>query len=269
MTERTCSVEDCGRPWYSREWCHPHYERWRTTGDVQASRPIRNRSRPTGGDGTCAVVDCERSSARSGYCDAHHQRRKKRGNVAADFPIRLYHLSFMCSVDGCGKPVCARGWCRMHYYRWNRHGDVHFGVAIAADLAKRAEARRMYQREFKRAEYRRDPARALARSRAWRAANPDRVRLMDKTKRHARRAARSVPFTASQLAAKLAYWGERCWMCRGAAGAVDHVKPLSRGGWHMLANLRPICTSCNSRKRNRWPFPVSPVAHQDRWVALA
>lgn len=62
------------------------------------------------------------------------------------------------------------------------------------------------------------------------------------------------PFTTEQLAAKVAYWGHRCWICRGPFEAIDHVKPLAKLGPHMLANLRPICTACNTRKRDRWPF---------------
>jgi 5-methylcytosine-specific restriction endonuclease McrA len=50
-------------------------------------------------------------------------------------------------------------------------------------------------------------------------------------------------------------WGGRCWIC-GIADATeeDHVKPISRAGWHCLANLRPVCHSCNARKRGAWPL---------------
>ncbi|MGX7727586.1 HNH endonuclease [Rhodococcus sp. 5G237] len=46
-------------------------------------------------------------------------------------------------------------------------------------------------------------------------------------------------------------------MCRqqlNGKGTVDHVKPINKGGPHMLANLRPACGPCNSRKRDQWPF---------------
>ena len=36
-----CSVSDCGRPVEAKGWCHAHYMRWYSTGDVQADKPLR------------------------------------------------------------------------------------------------------------------------------------------------------------------------------------------------------------------------------------
>jgi 5-methylcytosine-specific restriction endonuclease McrA len=76
-------------------------------------------------------------------------------------------------------------------------------------------------------------------------------------RRHAaiKRGVAVYQFTSEQVAAKVAFWGALCWVCRAPYEAIDHVKPLAKGGPHMLANLRPICTACNSRKRDRWPLP--------------
>jgi len=52
----------------------------------------------------------------------------------------------------------------------------------------------------------------------------------------------------------MSYWGNKCWMCEGPFEHVDHVKPLSKGGPHILANLRPACASCNASKNDRWPL---------------
>jgi 5-methylcytosine-specific restriction endonuclease McrA len=45
-------------------------------------------------------------------------------------------------------------------------------------------------------------------------------------------------------------------VCGGQPVETDHVKPLSKGGAHMLCNMRPICRSCNARKSNHWPMSV-------------
>lgn len=61
--------------------------------------------------------------------------------------------------------------------------------------------------------------------------------------------------TVKDLEARLAYYGGKCWICRTAEHEHwDHVKPLSKGGAHILANLRPSCASCNTSKSDRWPF---------------
>lgn len=57
-----------------------------------------------------------------------------------------------------------------------------------------------------------------------------------------------------QRAARSAMWGDRCWLCGVEATAMDHVKPVAKGGLHVPANLRPICKPCNSRKGAQWPF---------------
>jgi 5-methylcytosine-specific restriction endonuclease McrA len=64
-----------------------------------------------------------------------------------------------------------------------------------------------------------------------------------------------VPYTTEQLQQKIDYWGGLCWICGAPYEAIDHVKPLNKGGLHILSNLRPICRSCNTRKRDHWPYP--------------
>jgi len=64
-------------------------------------------------------------------------------------------------------------------------------------------------------------------------------------------------FSADQLFERMAYYGFKCWMCRGKFEHIDHVKPLSKGGPHLLVNLRPACASCNAKKYNHWPFPTA------------
>jgi 5-methylcytosine-specific restriction endonuclease McrA len=58
----------------------------------------------------------------------------------------------------------------------------------------------------------------------------------------------------------LRVYRERCWICGDHFDEdlvimhLDHIKPLSKGGPHILANLRPACSDCNTRKNDRWPF---------------
>lgn len=74
----------------------------------------------------------------------------------------------------------------------------------------------------------------------------------------ARGAETSYGVTRRGLQGKLELWGCRCWMCgvelEIATVTWDHVKPLSKGGVDILANIRPACRSCNSRKGAKWPL---------------
>lgn len=119
--------------------------------------------------------------------------------------------------------------------------------------------------------YRENTGEVVAYVKRWQAENAEKVKrykakwvqdnlsgaVRENTRRRyaRRKGAFAIKFTPEQLAAKVAYWGHRCWMCREPFQAIDHVKPLVVGGPHILANLRPICTSCNSRKRAAWPLP--------------
>lgn len=160
-------------------------------------------------------------------------------------------------------------YCRVCTRRRNRS---HYRNNKGKESARKAKA------------YRENRERFLARNRRWRAVNwereretnrryywANRERVTEWHKRYyetnkdvaraatARRRARmhevlTIPFTPEQLAERWAYYGDLCWICGRPAEASDHVKPISKGGPHMLANLRPICTSCNSAKRDKWPY---------------
>lgn len=96
-------------------------------------------------------------------------------------------------------------------------------------------------------------ARRAAYARRYNAANPEIGRQVQ-ARRRARKA--GVGFTAfgeEQVARRVAFFGDRCWMCASPEWShLDHVKPLAKGGAHCLANLRPACAPCNQRKGAKW-----------------
>lgn len=86
----------------------------------------------------------------------------------------------------------------------------------------------------------------------WRAENTDRGALY-RLRYRARRLSQTIAHvSAADVEARMTYFGWKCWMCGKPGTEPDHVKPLILGGPHMLANLRPACKSCNSRKAGRW-----------------
>jgi 5-methylcytosine-specific restriction endonuclease McrA len=148
-----------------------------------------------------------------------------------------------------------RAEARKHYhanksrYRENRRRWA------AANVERLRERNREYGGQW----YRKNREKKSAQNRAYRLANPDRTRIqkrLDSQRYAARKAAAfTIPFTADQLMARMAFYGGVCWICRVEPGVeIEHVKPLSKGGPHILANLRPACRPCNASKNAAWPL---------------
>lgn len=134
-----------------------------------------------------------------------------------------------------------------------------------AMAAAQREANANYLREQRAVKRATDIEAARARDRAaWAkrmAKNPEVLRARLRRVMSMRRARIAggvvVPFTQAQLDAKMAYWGNRCWLCGTENWTdVDHVKPVAAGGPHILANLRPTCHPCNASKGGTWPYPA-------------
>jgi 5-methylcytosine-specific restriction endonuclease McrA len=129
-------------------------------------------------------------------------------------------------------PDLIREWKRRHY---ERHGE-----------AIRAKERDRHLR---------NPEKRRRAALEWQRANPELAADCNHRYRARKLLAAVGDITLELLAGKLAYWGGRCWMCGGEPTGWDHVKPLARGGAHVLANLRPACRRCNSSKKDCWEGP--------------
>lgn len=126
-----------------------------------------------------------------------------------------------------------------------------------------AKARR---RVISRRYYQKHPEKCIEYSRNWQRNNPERhkINTQNGQRRYKarKRNAPTISFTAEQLAERIAYYAARCWICRVASyEQLDHVKPLTKGGSHMLSNLRPACSACNNRKNDRWPFKPEDILY--------
>lgn len=146
---------------------------------------------------------------------------------------------------------------RLSSQRWKRENREAASASAKRYYEENREAVLLRVSDY----YHRHPDRVRASSDAAEAKRPEFYKELARAYASRRRAAlRSVlvlPFTVEQLSARMQYYGSRCWMCGVDADTVDHVKPLAAGGPHILANLRPACRSCNSRKADCWPFEVS------------
>lgn len=136
------------------------------------------------------------------------------------------------------------------YYQANKEKmDAQHRAYVAAHREDRQQYMAQYARDHR--DYWND------RAKRWRRENPEKSRRHWANWYALKSSARIMDVTAELLEQKRAYWGGLCWMCGRVADTWDHVKPLSKGGAHAVCNLRPACRSCNSRKRDRWPYEVS------------
>ena len=126
------------------------------------------------------------------------------------------------------------------------------------------ESRRTYARQYRsdrrdhinareRARYAADPSVKRAANARWRMANSDAVRASHRAFMAGRnQVVARGRFTQEAIGARLAAFGYSCWMCGDTWEHLDHVKPLSKGGPHMLSNIRPACGPCNRAKGGKW-----------------
>jgi 5-methylcytosine-specific restriction endonuclease McrA len=181
-----------------------------------------------------------------------------------------------CSQDFT--PTCGtQRWCpscRADHYRavhgsfqrryWAAHPDKK-REANAQAYRKNAEARKAYQREWRKTHVAKRSAASLERSREydrsperrahvrhWWKSNPIRARELWQ----ARQAREKAAFVEDISMAKIHERDRgRCWLCRRPvsliAASLDHVIPLSKGGKHEYTNARIAHLTCNSRKSAR------------------
>lgn len=220
MEQDTCCVAECDKPIkvQSRKLCGMHDMRRRRYGDVQPDRPSRDARRDDG------HLWCSSCSSHKPPDDFHRNCSTKTGR------------------DG----VCIV--CVLH-----RRANARVHRSVVAKAYRAVNRDRILA--GKRREYAKNREKYNAAGRRWRAENPERVRLQIRAQnaaRYARLKNASGRATPEQIAARWAYYGDRCWICRAPATDTDHVKPLVGGGSNWPANLRPACMPCNRGKGGKW-----------------
>lgn len=106
------------------------------------------------------------------------------------------------------------------------------------------ESRRRSDQEY----YKKNKERINATSKAWKAANPEALRVYRNTRR-AKKIGNGGNLTASEWRMIKASWLNRCASCGTKEKiSLDHIVPISLGGPHSQENVQPLCGSCNSSK---------------------
>jgi 5-methylcytosine-specific restriction endonuclease McrA len=246
-----CKIDDCTSKTYGHGYCSMHYARWKRNGDPKTTRKAANG---TYSGKSCLLPDCDLPVKMFGYCNVHGLRFKRYGDPAYPTRISAYGEA-LCKVHDCTRSAKAKGFCTKHYTRWVNNGDPHKVLRRASYEGSRCQF---------------DGCNGLAHSRNYCRPHYQRVHsevfnLLARRRKLRQRTAPRIPYTADDVLQKMSYWGNRCWMCSAAYQQVDHFKPLSKGGGDILANLRPACKSCNSKKKDKWFGVVGTRDHFLGW----
>lgn len=205
-------------------------------------------------------VPCRRPVWAKGLCGSHYRQLQRRGVLS---PIGLRSIKTECvnghPLDGDNLYISPSGVraCQECRRRAGREAARRRSTtipkkqptrcAMCSEMCSHPNARYCPTCKPK--------AKRLNRDR-WKESNPDLARLCASLYASKRRKwYRSGSVSADQALARVAMFGGRCWICRGKAEALDHVKPLAKGGLHLPCNLRPICQPCNNKKGAKWPWP--------------
>lgn len=194
----------------------------------------------------CTIADCNRKVRAHGLCNMHDLRMKRNGNAQVVKRVASYE-GMTCSAPDCSNPILSKWLCVLHYNRWRD------GRSLADPAAKEVQTcqvegcnlvvkcLQLCDKHYRKQKYN-----------EYRTKHPWRYRAYGQKRRQRMRDATPWPISEKDVEQRMLAQGQKCWMCGNDADTIDHVKPLAAGGLHILANLRPACLSCNSRKRSKW-----------------
>ena len=196
--------------------------------------------------------------------------RGRKCRWCGDSFVATHHLQRLCS-DGCRKDQQSLRRLfdtppdleakREYGRKWRKANPGYFTEWAHKNPERSREIKQRYAdkhseriSERRRELYMENRETVLAQTAEWKRNN---VFAALEIKRRYRVSKYGVPvdrIDADRIEARMAYFGNKCWICGGPFEHIDHVKPLSAGGAHMLSNLRPACRSCNLRKAAKWPL---------------
>lgn len=164
---------------------------------------------------------------------------------------------------GCGtdeQPHHALGLCKQcytqQYYEQNRERII---ARKQRWYEENVEKMRAYGRDYQHRRYKENPAGYNAHVKQWREENPHKWCAIAWASR-ARKAGVDGEASGEQIAARVEYYGEKCYLCGDDYEGISHVIPMSRGGGNWPCNIRPICKSCRSSKRNKTLYEHETMA---------
>ena len=182
-----------------------------------------------------------------------------------------------CTVDGCDRPARTKGLCKPCYRRdyylrngereranfkaWREANLEHERARWATYYSENTERLSVLMRAAYYANHEARLAHAVEYRRRnpgigdqWRKADPEKWALRNRANQARRRTApKAEPVDFAAIIERDGMW---CYLCEKPIASLDdlhfdHVIPLSKGGPHTAANIRPSHALCNLRKGAR------------------
>lgn len=143
-----------------------------------------------------------------------------------------------------------------------------------ANTAKRIKYHKDLENSQKRSRdnvnrYRRsNPEHYKAVRKAYRNANPEKIRHQKYHQEYRKKTNHNVLYTLKELNLHYEQFSGCCVYCGGKATTNDHFLPLRYGGSNTILNLVPACNRCNSSKQDKDPrdwFEAQPFYSKAKW----
>lgn len=176
-------------------------------------------------------------------------RRRECQSCGAEFYPRAFQIR---TAQGKYCSIACRG---AGHVGW-KHSDESIRKRVESNRGKTARSgpsNKLWRGGHKASVQRRIiDGRAAATTRAYRAANPERVREWDQ-RRAGRETGRLPKNTIVNLRKLQRGKCAVCWIDLDAGYHVDHIVPLALGGKHERMNIQLLCPTCNVRKAAKHP----------------
>lgn len=196
--------------------------------------------------------------------------RGRKCRWCGDSFVATHHLQRLCS-DGCRKDQQSLRRLfdtppdleakREYGRKWREANPGYFTEWAHKNPERSREIKKRYEERHaerlaarKRELYLQNRDTILQQTAQWRMDNMVASREIKRRHRASKRGVFVDRIDVERLEGRMAYFGNRCYICGGPFEHIDHVKPLAAGGPHLLSNLRPACRRCNSKKGTKWPL---------------
>lgn len=249
MPDRTCSIDECDRPFYGRGWCQFHWLRWYRHGDTSYERP-RQLGRPP-----CIIDGCDAPNVGRGWCSKHWTRWSRHGSPTARMPGEVVDGKRICSTCREDKPLdqfyadysecracCTR---RMRAHRKRNPPPLvqthpqscdGCGATFPANKRRSRYCSRECLETFRHKANWINVVTRRARERDALVERFDRIEIFERDNWTCGICGDPVDPNAPRHGSRSRY------------PSIDHIIPISRGGEHSRANVQTACLGCNVRK---------------------